>query len=192
MVLENVPPVLGQRGRQYRPLQRLQAHRLRHLASGQTGNDPGPAPQQYPQLFSIAKPGAPLTLLTDYAEPVRGARYQPRLGKYYVFNKDVGGNEVFRSYRRDSLSSAEAVPITPDGQRVQGTSLSEKSGRMVYVTVPVNRQGSADQIVSTVSLVDPLKPESAQAGRAARRRLVRFPFLARRQAAGVHRIRVGQ
>src|SRR5687767_13093309 len=29
------------------------------------------------QLYRVAKPGAPLELLTDYPEPVNGARYHP-------------------------------------------------------------------------------------------------------------------
>jgi len=161
MVLENVPPVPASvaasigRYNDFKPTAFATWHpkKLEMILVRRHNNTP--------QLFGIAKPGAPLTLLTDYPEPVRGARYQPRLGNYYIFNKDVGGNEVFRSYRRDA-GSAEAVPVTPDGQRVQSTSLSQKSGRMVYVTVPVNRQGSNDQIVSTVSLVDPQHPESAR------------------------------
>ncbi|SHH71516.1 prolyl oligopeptidase family serine peptidase [Massilia sp. CF038] len=161
MVLENVPPVSASvaadiaRYNDFKPTAFAAWHpkKLEMILVRRHNNTP--------QLFQLAKPGAPLTLLTDYPEPVRAARYQPRLGKYYVFNKDAGGNEVFRSYRRDA-GSADAVPITPDGQRVQGMSLSEKSGRMVYVTVPVNRQGSNDQIMSTVSLVDPKHPEAAR------------------------------
>jgi len=161
MVLENVPPVPASvaadiaRYNDFRPTAFATWHpsKLEMILVRRHNNTP--------QLFSIARPGAPLALMTDYAEPVRGARYQPRLGKYYIFNKDVGGNEVFRSYRRDA-GSADAVPITPDGQRVQGSALSDKSGRMVFVTVPVNRQGSNDQIVSTVSLVDPQHPEQVR------------------------------
>ncbi|UUZ56333.1 hypothetical protein LP419_14635 [Massilia sp. H-1] len=146
-----------------------------------------------PQLFSIAKPGAPLTLLTDYAEPVRGARYQPRLGKYYVFNKDVGGNEVFRSYRREDAK-----------QRRSGADHARRPARARHLAVREKRaHGVRDGAGQPPGFGRPDRldgqpgrsaqaGERAQAGRAARRRLVRFPFLARRQAAGVHRIRVGQ
>ncbi|TFW35668.1 S9 family peptidase [Massilia horti] len=114
-----------------------------------------------PQLFRLTKPGDKMELLTDYPEPVRGASYNPGQGKFYIFNKDIGGNEVFRTYRRD-LAGGEAVPITPADQRVQGISWSPKGDKLVYVTVPVNRQGSNDAISSTVSIVDPVHPGSAR------------------------------
>ncbi|MEJ7805319.1 MAG: prolyl oligopeptidase family serine peptidase [Telluria sp.] len=161
MVLDNVPPVptsiatrLAPYGdfkstgmANWHPLRREMIIVRRHMNT--------------PQLFHIAKPGAPPALMTDYPEPVRGARFQPRHGQFYLFSKDVGGNEAFRTYRRGA-SGGEAVPITPDGQRAQGNAWSNKGDRLVYVTVPVNRQGSNDQIVSTVSMVDPEKPESAR------------------------------
>ncbi len=112
-----------------------------------------------PQLYRIARPGAPLELLTDYPEPVRGASYEPKQGRYYVFNRDSGGNEVFRAYRRD-VAGGEAVPLTPDGQRTQSVAWAEDGKQMVYTTVPVNRKGSDDRINSTLSLIDPMKPES--------------------------------
>ncbi|MEO7494116.1 MAG: prolyl oligopeptidase family serine peptidase [Massilia sp.] len=113
------------------------------------------------QLFRIAKPGAPLELLTDYPDTVRAASYEPLKGKFYLFKKDIGGNEVFRYYRRDA-GGGEAVAVTPDNQRVQDLAWSTTSGRIVYVSVPVNRQGSADKIASTVRIADPLKPEAAR------------------------------
>ncbi len=114
-----------------------------------------------PQLFRVSKPGAPLELLTDYPEPVRGAQYEPAQGKLYVFNKDIGGNEVFRVYKRDA-GGGEAVPISPDGQRAASVAWSRSGASLVYVTVPVGRQGSADKIMSTVSIVDPTKPETVR------------------------------
>jgi dipeptidyl aminopeptidase/acylaminoacyl peptidase len=113
------------------------------------------------QLFRLTSPGAPLALMTDYPEPVNVATFQPRHGKFYVFNKGVGGSEVLRTYRRDA-GGGEALPITPDGQRVQGNAWSNKGQQMVYVTVPVKRQGSNDRIVSTVSIVDPEQTGSAR------------------------------
>lgn len=161
MVLENVPPVRASlaaelvKYSEFKPTSMTSWHptRLEMLISRRHKNTP--------QLYRLAKPGAPLELLTDYPEPVRGAAYEPRHGKFYVFSRDAGGNEVFRAYRRD-FSGAEAVPISPDGQRIQGTAWSDKSGLMVYATVPVNRQGSNDKISTTLSIMDPAKPDTAR------------------------------
>ena len=104
------------------------------------------------------EPGGALELQTDYPEPVRSASYEPRDGKYYIFTKDSGGNEVFRGYRRD-LAGGDAVAITPDGQRVQGLAWSTSGKEIVYTTVPVNRQGSDDKIIATLYIADPMKAE---------------------------------
>lgn len=165
MVLENVPPVRASLASQvakyneFKPTSYASWHptRLEMIVSRRHDNTP--------QLFRVAKPGAPLELMTDYAEPVRSAQYEPRHGKFYVFGRDTGGNEVFRAYRRDAglkPGSADAVPVTPDNRRVQDTAWARKSGRLLYVTVPVGRQGSNDRINSTVSIVDPLQPEQAR------------------------------
>ena len=114
-----------------------------------------------PQIYRLAKPGGALELLTDYPEPVRSASYDPRSGKFYVFGKDTGGNEVFRSYRRD-VAGGDAVPITPEGERVQDLAWSTSGKEIAYATVPVNRQGSNDKISTTLSITDPSKPETAR------------------------------
>ncbi|MCC2971999.1 prolyl oligopeptidase family serine peptidase [Massilia sp. IC2-476] len=165
MVLENVPPVRASLASQvakyneFKPTSYAAWHptRLEMIVSRRHNNTP--------QLFRVAKPGAPLELMTDYAEPVRSAQYEPRQGKFYVFGRDSGGNEVFRAYRRDvgmKAASQDAIPITPDNRRVQDTAWAKKSGRLLYVTVPVGRQGSNDQINSTISIVDPAQPEQAR------------------------------
>ena len=121
LVMENVPPVPASLAAQvnkyteFKPTSLAAWHPVKHelLVSRRYKNTP--------QIYRLSKPGAALELMTDYAEPVRGASYEPKAGKYYVFSKDTGGNEVFRGYRRD-VAGGEAVPITPDGQRVQGMS----------------------------------------------------------------------
>ncbi|MFC0250809.1 S9 family peptidase [Massilia consociata] len=165
MVLENVPPVqaslAGQVAKynEFKPTSFASWHptRLEMIVSRRHQNTP--------QLFRVDKPGGPLTLMTDYAEPVRSAQYEPRHGKFYVFGRDTGGNEVFRAYRRDigrDGKGGEAIPVTPDNRRVQDTAWGKTSGKLLYVTVPVGRQGSNDQIQSTVSIVNPEEPEQVR------------------------------
>lgn len=161
LVMENVPPVPAA----------LASQLTRYTEFKPTGfTDWHPTKQEMlvvrrykntPQIYRVAKPGAPLELLTDYAEPVRGASFQPKHGKYFVFIKDSGGNEVFRAYRRD-VAGGDAVPFTPDGQRVQDLAWSSSGKQMLYTTVPVGRTGSADKINSTIVIVDPLKPDGAR------------------------------
>lgn len=116
-----------------------------------------------PQVFSLAKPGAEPVLLTDFAEPVRNASFQPTEGKYILFGKDTGGNEVFRGFRMDvGGAKSEATPITPEGKRVSGLAWANSGQQVVYSTVPVNRQGSADKIKTELFLADPLKPDAVR------------------------------
>ncbi len=161
LVMENVPPVATSIATQvskyteFKPTGFSNWHptKLEMLISRRHKNTP--------QIYRLAKPGGELELLTDYPEPVRSASYEPKTGQYYVFGKDTGGNEVFRGYRR-SMAGGDAVPMTPDGQRVQGMTWANSGKQIAFATVPVNRQGSNDKINTTLSIADPLKPESAR------------------------------
>ena len=166
MVLENVPPVRADlaakvaKYNEFKPTSYAAWHptRLEMIVSRRHQNTP--------QLFRVAKPGAPLELLTDYPEPVRGAQYEPKNGRFYVFSRDSGGNEVYRAYRREigakGAKGDDALPVTPDNRRVQDTAWAYTSNKLLYVTVPVGRQGSNDKISSTISIADPAQPEQAK------------------------------
>ncbi len=161
LVMENVPPVPASLAAQvakyteFKPTSFTSWHptKLEMLISRRYKNTP--------QMYRLAKPGGQLELLTDYAEPVRGAAYLPPEGKSYLFGRDTGGNEVLRFYRRE-FGAAEAVPISPEGRRVNAAATTKDGKQVVYATVPVGRQGSADQISTTIWIADPLKPEVAR------------------------------
>lgn len=113
------------------------------------------------QIYRLAAPGAAIELFTDYPEPVRSASYQPTTGKYFLFGKDSGGNEVFRLHRHDSGGSrSTAAAISPADRRVQALAWSNRGDRVVYTTVPVGRKGSDDKVQSAVHIANPLKPET--------------------------------
>jgi protease II len=161
LVMENVPPVPASLAAQvakyteFKPTSFTNWHptKLEMLISRRHKNTP--------QMYRLATPGGALELLTDYAEPVRAASYLLPDGKFYMFGKDTGGNEVVRLYRRE-FGAAEAVALSPEGLRIGSVAGSKDGKQMVYTTVPVNRQGSADQISTTLWWTDPLKPESAK------------------------------
>jgi dipeptidyl aminopeptidase/acylaminoacyl peptidase len=122
--------------------------------------------QNTAQLFAVTAPGAAMELRTDFAEPVRGASRRPAgkaAGKgprdtTVLFSKDTGGNEVFRIYRAESDSTeafAKAMPITPADRRVSDFGWSRYGDHLSYITVPVNRTGSADTINSELFIGDP-------------------------------------
>src|SRR6478752_7099474 len=63
------------------------------------------------QLHRVAAPGAELTQLTDYAEPVREGGWWPKAPNVLVFARDAGGNEQRQIYRLDPGAS-EPVLLT--------------------------------------------------------------------------------
>src|SRR2546427_4990251 len=53
------------------------------------------------QLFRLAAPMAEPEQLTDFADPVTSASYEPRDGRYIVFERSSGGNEADQLDRLD-------------------------------------------------------------------------------------------
>lgn len=171
LVLESVPPVstalVAEVGRytEFKPTGFASWHptKLEMLVTRRHQNTP--------QLFAISAPAAPMELRTDFAEPVRGASRRPHGKKpgsaprdtTVLFAKDTGGNEVFRLYRADSDSAqdfAKAVAITPADRRVSDFAWSRYGDHLSYITVPVNRTGSADTINSDLFIGDPKSMET--------------------------------
>src|SRR5829696_8855810 len=54
-----------------------------------------------PQLHRVAMPLGARQQLTFFDEPVGDAEYEPRAGRYFLFTRDVGGNEFAQIYRYD-------------------------------------------------------------------------------------------
>jgi len=111
------------------------------------------------QLFRVRAPMAPLEALTDGADPVTGARWEPSEGRYIVFERGRGGDEAFQLFRLDPETRATAQ-FTPDGQRHALLAWVKKpSPRVIVISVPLDRTAAAGrraEIVSTLSLMDPM------------------------------------
>jgi dipeptidyl aminopeptidase/acylaminoacyl peptidase len=106
-----------------------------------------------PQIHRVAAPGGARHQLTFFDEPINGATYEPRAGRYFLFTKDVGGNEFAQLYRYD-LATGRATLLT-DGGRSQngGVRWSTGGDRVAYAST---RRNGADR---DVHVMDPLAPK---------------------------------
>ena len=106
------------------------------------------------QVHRVSSPVGSRYQLTFFNEPVGTASYEPIDGKYFLFTKDVGGNEFGQIYRFD-FASGESTLIT-DGGRSQngGWAWSSDRKRICYGST---RRNGADR---DLWIMDPLDPTS--------------------------------
>ena len=112
------------------------------------------------QLFRLRSPQGALEQLTDAADPVNNGRWEPQAGRYIVFARGTGGDEVFQLYRLDPDTRA-VTQLTPAGQRHGFGAWLPSSGQLLYTSVPIDRTaagGTRTAVSTTVSIVDPLNP----------------------------------
>ena len=112
------------------------------------------------QLFLLNAPGASVQRLTDFPEPISGGSFDPRGGRFVVYSRDTGGNEAARIYRLDLDSRAHTLLSDPDAR--SGATWNEAGKKLLIASVPLDRTaqgGRRDQIGTTLTLIDPLKPE---------------------------------
>ncbi|MBC8056966.1 MAG: S9 family peptidase [Rhizobiales bacterium] len=116
-----------------------------------------------PQLFRIDAPMARPEQLTDDADPVRNARYEPREGRYIVFTRGSGGDEQYKIYRLD-LPGKQVTLLTDTPERHSMEGWLHRSARLLTLATPLDRTaqgGSRTSISQTLSLMDPLQPQTA-------------------------------
>lgn len=112
------------------------------------------------QVHEIKAPGAARTQLTFFEEPVAFASYDPKDAKFFVFSKDVGGNEFSQLFRYDF--SDGAVSLLTDGGRSQNGGLvwnhqktaaayastqRNKVDRDIWVIEPSSSSSNANRLV---------------------------------------------
>jgi dipeptidyl aminopeptidase/acylaminoacyl peptidase len=95
-----------------------------------------------PQIHRVSMPLGARTQLTFFDEPVTSASYEPRTGAYFLFTKDVGGNEFGQIYRYD-FATRRSVRLTR-GDRSQngGIRWSHAGDRIAYGST---RRNGADR-----------------------------------------------
>ena len=122
------------------------------------------------QLFRVTAPMAEPEQLTDFADPVTSATYEPRDGRYIVFERSSGGNEADQLYRLD-LATKQVTLLTNPNERHDLQGWLHRSSRLLTSSVPLDKTaqgGSRERVTQTLRLIDPANPQR-------KRQLVELP-----------------
>ncbi len=114
------------------------------------------------QLFRLRRPMATPEPLTDGADPVTWAAWEPRRGRFILFERASGGDEAYQVFRLDPETRA-ATRITPAGERHDVAGWIESRSLALVTSVPLDRTaagGRRAEVVTRLSLVDPLAPDA--------------------------------
>src|SRR6267154_5293570 len=106
------------------------------------------------QLHYVKMPGGDRKQITFFDEPIGFASFEPAKGDYFLFYKDIGGNEFSQIYRYDL--STKGVTLLTDGKRSQngGVRWSSKGDRVAYGSTKRNGQDR------DIYILNPLDPAS--------------------------------
>jgi dipeptidyl aminopeptidase/acylaminoacyl peptidase len=99
--------------------------------------------------------------LTDFPDHVSAASFAPHHGNYLVYSRDVGGNEATQVFRMDLATRQSTLLSNPEERSAYAW--SRKGDRVLIESVPLDKTaqgGTRAQVATTLTLVDPLKPDS--------------------------------
>lgn len=108
-----------------------------------------------PQLHRVISPLGARKQITFFEDPVSGASYEPLSGKYFLFNKDIGGNEFSQIFRYDVETGN--ITLLTDGKRTQNGGINWNRGKekskILYAST---KRNGADR---DFYMMDPMQPE---------------------------------
>lgn len=106
-----------------------------------------------PQIHLVKSPLAFRKQLTFFPERSSGGSFQPTEGNYFVFSKDIGGNEFSQNYRYD-LATGDVTLLTDGKSKNSGGVWSNKGDKIIYTST--RRTGQDNDFY----LIDPKNPQS--------------------------------
>jgi dipeptidyl aminopeptidase/acylaminoacyl peptidase len=122
------------------------------------------------RIYRLDGPLGPLQQLTDGDEPVTGATWEPRAGRYIVYERSQGGDEADQLYRLDTATRVSTL-LTDPAQAHGVVGWVRERSLLLYTSVPLDRTaqgGSRARIDTGLWLVDPEQP-------AGRRKVAELP-----------------
>lgn len=107
------------------------------------------------QLHEVSAAGGPLRQITSANEPTASGNYLPADANIIVFERDQGGNEASRVYRRDLTTGIE-TPISPERERCDAGEFDRSGTAVLIVCAKVDAQGGGGTggTANTVLLVE--------------------------------------
>lgn len=106
------------------------------------------------QLHLVKMPLGARKQITFYEDAVSGATFEPVKGDYFLFNKDIGGNEFSQIYRYDVADGN--VTMLTDGGRSQNSGIVwNENGK--WIAYGSTRRNGADR---DIYIMDPKTPAS--------------------------------
>ncbi len=162
LVIENVPAIpleLAESVKKYTESKPVFAggwHPVRRevLAGKRAGN--------VNQVHLLTTPLGELKQLTNFPDPVGGGSWQPTEGKYFLFFKATGGNEISQLYRYDADSGTITRLTTDDKMRIGGGPWTTAGDRYLYTSVPTGGGTTSETIKTEFYIIDPMNPSSAK------------------------------
>jgi dipeptidyl aminopeptidase/acylaminoacyl peptidase len=99
------------------------------------------------QLHLVKFPLGARTQITFFPDSVASGSFQPTTGDYFLFTKDIGGNEFAQIYRYD-LAGGDITMLTDGKSRNSPPVWSNKGDRVVYTSTRRNRKDSDFYVMS--------------------------------------------
>nr|WP_316638978.1 S9 family peptidase [uncultured Roseateles sp.] len=117
------------------------------------------------QLHRLRQPMGRLEPLTDGADPVASAVYEPQRGNFIVFSRDLGGDEAFQLFRLDP-DTRRSEPLSERGRKVGDYRLSPDGRWLAYTSLSLDAssntaaEGGGRQVNVELRLLNPLDTQS--------------------------------
>jgi len=91
------------------------------------------------QLHYVKMPMGDRKQITFFEEPVSSAVFEPISGKYFIYSKDIGGNEFAQLFRYDMVDGAST--LISDGGRSQNGGVNWNNKKDVIAYTSTKRNG---------------------------------------------------